>query len=95
MELQPDGQGKDGQTRGGLVEVGRGVWQLVFISRLRLIFIVLPLCLWISGAVVTRYFPGSYGRGNHEAVRVLLLTWAAGKGGDVPENPLNPPDSGE
>lgn len=62
-----------------------GVWRLVSISQLRLIFILLLLCPWILEVAVTCYFPGSYGKGCHEAVRVLLLTEAAGKGRDVPK----------
>lgn len=69
------------------MEVGQGISWLVFISQLCLIFILLPLCPWILGVAVICYFPGTSGRGSHETVRVLLLTWAAGKGRDVPKNP--------
>lgn len=68
MELQSDGQGMDGQTRGGIVEVGQGVSRLIFISQLCLVFILLPLCPWISEVAVIRYFPGSSGKGSHKAV---------------------------
>lgn len=87
VSLQPDGQGKGGRMPGGLLEVGQGVWWLVVISQLCLISIIHPLRPWILGVAVICYFPGSCGRGSHEPVPVLLLTWAAGKGRDMPTPP--------
>ena len=84
VELQTQRQGKDGQTWRGLVEVGQEIWWLVFVSRLRLIFIPLPLCPWVSGWLLSVPSLGALGG---VATKPLLLTWAAGKARDVPKKP--------